>query len=287
MPLARPVLLLFAVLDDHDAFLAGLVDHPRVTHLADRNDIAELQEAIGGILEMGAVANVGVHPDREAGRINLRAEVDYVPAEVARVDLGRVDLNDGDVLSESEGTNTELERRSKGNVAEDAPRWFGPLRVDLLVEGPKTLLRRVPETLGLGALVLNIISLPPLHHLATQFLVLGDQHLPLDGRDEILVGSIAEEGHFVARLTGILVLDRRVLRQAQWEDDVPRGDEEDLVSNARPNDIEAACSFPLTGTDGEAEHVGDRCKGIRQEGQCKKLRADKFQSAQSSSRRPT
>ena len=71
----------------------------------------------------------------------------------------------------------------------------------------------------------------------TQFLVLSDQHLPLDGRDKILAGSIAEEGRFVARLTGILVLDHCVLRQAQWEDDVLRGDEEDLVSNARPNNI--------------------------------------------------
>ena len=105
------------------------------------------------------------------------------------------------------------------------------------MEGSKTLLRRVPETLGLGVLILNIVSLPPLHHLAMQFLVLSNQHLPLDGRDEILAGSIAEEGRFVARLTGILVLDRRVLRQAQWEDDVLRGDEEDLVSNARPNNI--------------------------------------------------
>ena len=155
------------------------------------------------------------------------------------------------------------------------------------MEGSKTLLRCVPETLGLGVLVLNIISLPPLHHLATQFLVLSDQHLPLDGHDEILAGSIAEEGCFVARLTGILVLDHCVLRQAQWEDDMPHGDKEDLVSNARPNDIEAACSFPLTSTDGEAKRVGDHCKGIRQEGQCKKLWADKFQSAQSSLRRPT
>ena len=137
MPLARPVLLLFAMLDDHDAFLAGLVDHPRVTHLADQNDIAELQEAIGGMLEMGAVANVGVHPDHEAGRINLHAEVDYVPAEVARIDLGRVDLNNGDVLSESEGTNTELERRSKGDVAEDALRWFGHFELTSLWKAPR------------------------------------------------------------------------------------------------------------------------------------------------------
>lgn len=106
--------------------------------------------------------------------------------------------------------------------------------------------------------------------------MLGDHQLlpnfPHDGRNEILIGGIAEEGHY-GELMLILVLNRPVVRQARWENDVPGGDKEDFVGNGRPSDVEAACSFsiaPLIGADGEAERdgqgLGDRDKGIGREG---------------------
>ena len=243
---------------------------------------------------MGVVANVGVHPDREVNGIDLRAEVDYVPAEVARVDLRRVDLDDSDVLSKSEGTNTELERRSKDDVAEDALRRVAPPRDDLPVEGVKSvdrLLRRVPETLGLSTLVLSIVILPPpLHRLATRFLVFGNHRLPPNlshnGRVEIIVSGIAEEDHFVLRVARIPVIDHPVVRQARWEYDMPRGDEEELAPKSRPGDIEATCSSgiaPLISADGETEsdcqRVGNRNKRIRGEDRREKLRADRLKDA--------
>jgi hypothetical protein len=47
----------------------------------------------------------------------------------------------------------------------------------------------------------------------------------------------------VSRLTRILVLNYPVVCLTRWENDVLQSDEDDLVSDVRPSDIEYTSSF--------------------------------------------
>ena len=74
------------------------------------NEAGELVETVSGIVKGRRVGWVGVHPRGELVHWDVDAEVYNVPDEVGRVDLGRVNLDDGPIFSKPAVSDIAIDR---------------------------------------------------------------------------------------------------------------------------------------------------------------------------------
>jgi hypothetical protein len=84
-----------------------------VTQILIRNGTLEPQEAVLRVLEGVGVLEVGVHHSGEHVGLDLGAEVNDVTLEVGGIDLGEVDLDDGEVLGVLLRAETQVDGESR------------------------------------------------------------------------------------------------------------------------------------------------------------------------------
>ena len=87
-----------ATLDHNKTLAAVMVGRNQLTHLPVRNGAFESQKAVERILGGMAILKIEAHHLSEVPARDASAKVDGVAVEIARVDLGGIDLNDSPVL---------------------------------------------------------------------------------------------------------------------------------------------------------------------------------------------
>ncbi len=120
-------------LDHHKARVIVLVECGWVTHLLVRNGALEPQKTVERIQE--GMEILGAHHTSELADWDAGTEVDGIAVEIARVDLGGVDLDDGPVLGIILAAAADSNGRREDDMAQNAALRGGPVSRNILVEG--------------------------------------------------------------------------------------------------------------------------------------------------------
>ena len=171
-----------AALHHHDDRVVLVVASVRVRfpHLFVRDEADELVETLSAKVEEKRVGRVGVPPRGEPVDADVDAEVHNVPDKVARVNLGRVDLDNSPVLGEPVVPDVESDRGGQNDVTNDSVLAVlpvtGGVREELLEDFDRPLrpLQLPVDPLPLHLSVLRFQLLSSLQPLLEQH----DVHLP-------------------------------------------------------------------------------------------------------------
>ena len=243
-----------------------------MTRLLIRNGALKHQKTIPRIQEdkgIGSIADSEVHHINQLHKCDAGTEIDGIAIEIAYIDLGSVDLNDGPVLTIILAANADVDGRREYDMAQNAALRAGPASGNILVKGVE-LFHRLPLLVHLGLVLLALLVrnriVHPLEIPNTPLMILDvkclESDLSLDGHEILIERRVAKENDVMAALAVVLTLEVIIIALVGRRKDSVASCYEEEPFSISPLGNEETCSTASPrrrlGTDGETQRSGNR-----------------------------